>query len=233
VRAGRFTGRMKTGWVILIVAAMLTAGCASTDSAKYGEVPGPSQAPATPAVASPPPTPVTEPTNSASPKTGLAENVKNFFGNLTKKEEVQFGEVPGPSQTKLALPPPTVAVSVEPTNAPPPKMVEAKPKPTPPPVVKTTAPPTIKAKTPPQEQAPIVTPDNSQTGKVVKFNEAARIVVLEFPLTNLPGPERQLFIYRNDLKVGEVKTSRWQNREYVVADLVSGEAKEGDVVRDR
>jgi hypothetical protein len=232
VRAERFTGRMKTGWSMLIVAAVLTAGCASTDSAKYGEVPGPSPAHAAPVIEPPATVTAPAPTNSVSPKTGLAESVKNFFGNLTKKDEVEFGEVPGPSQTRLALPPPVAPVSEVPTNVPPTKKPEAKPKPTPPPVVKTAPPPATKAKAPPAE-APIVTPDNSQTGKVVKFNEAARIVVLEFPLTNLPGPERHLFIYRNNLKVGEVKTSRWQNREYVVADLVSGEAKEGDVVRDR
>jgi hypothetical protein len=81
--------------------------------------------------------------------------------------------------------------------------------------------------------APIVTPDTSLTGKVVKFNETARIVVLEFSILNMPAAGRQLFIYRNDLKVGEVKTTTWQKQEHIVADLINGEAREGDVVRDR
>lgn len=85
----------------------------------------------------------------------------------------------------------------------------------------------------PPVKPPIVTPDNSVTGKVVKFNETTRIVVLEFPLINMPGPDRTLFLYRNDLKVGEIKTSRWQRDQLIVADLIAGEAQAGDVVRDR
>lgn len=80
---------------------------------------------------------------------------------------------------------------------------------------------------------PIVTADTSLTGKVVKFNPTARIVVLEFSIINMPAAGRQLFVYRNDLKVGEVKTTTWQKQEHIVADLISGEAQAGDVVRDR
>ena len=86
---------------------------------------------------------------------------------------------------------------------------------------------------PPPAKPPIVTPDTSLTGKVVKFNETARIVVLEFPIINLPAAGRTLFVYRKELKVGEVKTTTWQKEEHIVADLISGEAREGDVVRDR
>jgi hypothetical protein len=68
---------------------------------------------------------------------------------------------------------------------------------------------------------------------VVKFNETARIAVLEFSILNMPAAGRQLFIYRNDLKVGEVKTTTWQKQEHIMADLINGEAREGDVVRDR
>jgi hypothetical protein len=99
------------------------------------------------------------------------------------------------------------------------------------PAPRTNAPP-AKATTP-QPKPPIVTPDTSLTGKVVKFNETARIVVLEFSILNMPAAGRQLFIYRNDLKVGEVKTTTWQKQEHIVADLINGEAREGDVVRDR
>jgi hypothetical protein len=49
----------------------------------------------------------------------------------------------------------------------------------------------------------------------------------------MPAAGRQLFIYRNDLKVGEVKTTTWQKQEHIVADLINGEARDGDVVRDR
>jgi hypothetical protein len=120
-----------------------------------------------------------------------------------------FQPVPGPSRPDVSLPPP------------------------PPPVVATN-PPAPSSRTSAASRKPaIVTPDTAITGKVVKFNDTARIVVLEFSIVNMPAADRQLFIYRNDLKVGEVKTSRWQKDQHIVADLISGEAQAGDVVRDR
>lgn len=130
-------------------------------------------------------------------------------GCTQKDAPTAYAPVPGPSRPSVALPPPPAVEPTVKTNVPPPK-----------------------TKTP-AATPPILTPDTSMTGKVVTFNQTARIVVLEFPLTSMPGPERQLFIYRNDLKVGEVKTSRWQKGEHIVADLISGEAQAGDVARDR
>jgi hypothetical protein len=49
----------------------------------------------------------------------------------------------------------------------------------------------------------------------------------------LPAVEQRLFVYRQGLKVGEVKVDTWQLGENAVADLVSGEAKPGDEVRDK
>jgi hypothetical protein len=80
----------------------------------------------------------------------------------------------------------------------------------------------------------IVTPDNSLTARVVSCNSAGRFVVLGFPVGQMPKPYQSLFLYRNGLKVGEVKIDSSQQRDnLIVADLVTGEAQVGDEVRDR
>ena len=94
--------------------------------------------------------------------------------------------------------------------------------------------------TPPQEKSEtkkpaelIVTPENSLNGKVVRYNDAGRFVVLDFPLGHTPQSEQRMFVYRRGLKVGEVKISDWQRENLIVADLTTGEAKEGDEVRSK
>jgi hypothetical protein len=79
----------------------------------------------------------------------------------------------------------------------------------------------------------IVTPDNSLTAKVVSYNPAGRFVVLGFPVGQMPRMEQGFFLYRNGLKVGEVKITGPQRDNNIVADLVAGEAQTGDEVRDR
>jgi hypothetical protein len=81
--------------------------------------------------------------------------------------------------------------------------------------------------------AAIVTPDNSLTAKVVSYNPAGRFVVLGFPVGQMPRLEQGLFLYRNGLKVGEVRITGPQRDNNIVADLVAGEAQAGDEVRDR
>ncbi len=79
----------------------------------------------------------------------------------------------------------------------------------------------------------IVTPDNSLEGKIVRWNGAGRFVVINFPIGHLPAIEQRLVVYRMGLKVGEVKVTGPQVDDIVVADVTSGEAAEGDVVRDK
>jgi hypothetical protein len=93
-----------------------------------------------------------------------------------------------------------------------------------------TAPMAVPAKTAPPA---IVTPDNSLTAKVISFNPAGRFVVLGFPVGQMPRLEQGLFLYRNGLKVGEVKVTGPQRDNNIVADLIAGEAQAGDEVRDR
>ncbi|HUA68121.1 MAG TPA: hypothetical protein VMA13_06195, partial [Candidatus Saccharimonadales bacterium] len=78
---------------------------------------------------------------------------------------------------------------------------------------------------------PIVTPDNSPAAKVAAYNPAGRFVVLTFPVGTMPGINQIMFLYRDGLKVGEVKITGPQQDNNVVADLVTGTAQVGDTVR--
>lgn len=80
---------------------------------------------------------------------------------------------------------------------------------------------------------PIVKPSAVLNGKVVSFNTVGRFAVLNFPMTRMPGLDQTLFLYRDGLKVGQVKITGPQRDDNIVADLVNGEAKAGDEVRDR
>jgi hypothetical protein len=85
-----------------------------------------------------------------------------------------------------------------------------------------------------RETAPaIVTPDNSLTARVVSYNSAGRFVVLGFPVGQMPKLEQGLFLYRNGMKVGEIKVTGPQRDNNIVADLITGEAQVGDEVRDQ
>ncbi len=79
----------------------------------------------------------------------------------------------------------------------------------------------------------IVTPETMLVGKVTVFNPAGRFVVLDFPVGKMPGAEQLMFVYRQGLKVGEIRVTSQVRDHNVVADLISGEATRGDEVRDR
>jgi hypothetical protein len=79
----------------------------------------------------------------------------------------------------------------------------------------------------------IVTPDNSLAARVVSYNDSGRFVVLSFPPDQMPKLEQSLFLYRDGMKVGEVKITGPQRENNIVADLVTGEAEVGSEVRDQ
>lgn len=79
----------------------------------------------------------------------------------------------------------------------------------------------------------VVKPDDSLMARVATYNAAGRFVVLSFPISQMPKLEQTLFLYRNGLKVAEVKVSGPQRDNNIVADLVSGDAQVGDEVRDQ
>lgn len=69
--------------------------------------------------------------------------------------------------------------------------------------------------------------------RVISVNTIGRFVVLDFPDGQLPAVEQTLFIYRSGLKVASVKITGPQQENNIVADLVSGEARVADTVRDQ
>ncbi len=77
----------------------------------------------------------------------------------------------------------------------------------------------------------IVTPETTPIGKVVKANPAGRFVVLNFPLGRFPAMGERLSLYRQGLKVGEVKVTGPQYEDNIVADVAAGEAALGDEAR--
>ena len=79
----------------------------------------------------------------------------------------------------------------------------------------------------------IVNPDASLTARVVSYNATGRFVVLGFPVGQMPKMDQTFFLYRADLKVGEVKITGPQRDNNVIADLTTGEAQVGDEVRDQ
>jgi hypothetical protein len=79
----------------------------------------------------------------------------------------------------------------------------------------------------------IVTPDNSLSARVVSYNSVGRFVVLSFPVGKMPAMSQSLFLYRNGLKVAEIKVTGPQQDNNTVADLITGNAQVGDEVRDQ
>ena len=79
----------------------------------------------------------------------------------------------------------------------------------------------------------VVTPDNSLSARVASYNATGRFVVLSFPVSQMPKLDQTLFLYRDGLKVAEVKVTGPQRDNNVVADIISGNAQVGDEVRDQ
>jgi len=79
----------------------------------------------------------------------------------------------------------------------------------------------------------IVKPSDALIGKVVSYNNVGRFAVLNFPVIRMPAIDQVLFVYRDGLKVGELKITGPQREDNIVADITAGEVKTGDEVRDR
>ena len=85
----------------------------------------------------------------------------------------------------------------------------------------------------PKSPAAIVTPAQTETGRIASVNATARHVVITCPVgLPLPAVERHLNVYRAGLKVAEVKVSRERMDVNLIADILAGECQVGDEVRD-
>lgn len=79
---------------------------------------------------------------------------------------------------------------------------------------------------------PMVTPIQTPSGRVISVNTELRFVVLDFSLNPAPAAEQRLGLYRENVKVGELRITRWSSGSNVVANIVAGEAKIGDEARE-
>ena len=83
------------------------------------------------------------------------------------------------------------------------------------------------------QEAPALALDESLSGQVLRVNARARFAVLSFPLGRLPEIGQQLTVWRTNRVVGEARVSGPRRDETVIADLVSGEWRAGDEVREK
>ena len=77
-----------------------------------------------------------------------------------------------------------------------------------------------------------MTPSTAAGGRIALVNVNAKYVVVSFPIGELPGADRRLGVYRNGLKVAEIKVDGRRQLDFnTVADVVEGECQVGDEVR--
>ncbi|MBN2505862.1 MAG: hypothetical protein JXQ71_04125 [Verrucomicrobia bacterium] len=74
-------------------------------------------------------------------------------------------------------------------------------------------------------------PSDVVPGKISLVNPNARYVVVSYPVGALPELGRRLNVFRNGLKVGEIKITGPQRDLNIVADIVAGQCQRGDEVR--
>ena len=77
----------------------------------------------------------------------------------------------------------------------------------------------------------IVTPEHSLAGKVVRVVSSGRFAVLNFPIGRMPLIDQRVEVYRQGLKVGELRITGPQLDDNIVADILTGEVQAGDQVR--
>jgi len=79
----------------------------------------------------------------------------------------------------------------------------------------------------------LVTPDLSTVGRIVRVNQNLRFVVLSFPIGRTPTTGTRMNVFRNNEIVGEVRITDQQRDNNAIADIVLGDAKDGDEVRQK
>lgn len=84
-----------------------------------------------------------------------------------------------------------------------------------------------------KQEKVIVSTDTGLQGRVATYNEDGHFVVLIIPADQMPKADTELFLYRDNMKVGEVKITGPFQDSNVVGDLVNGDAQPGDEVRDK
>ena len=94
------------------------------------------------------------------------------------------------------------------------------------------APTTPPAKPKPDDDKPVVTLDTIPTGRVLFVNRESRFVVLSFQPGTVPPINHRLNVYRDGLKVAEIKITGPQEENNTVADIITGAPHQNDDVRE-
>jgi hypothetical protein len=76
-----------------------------------------------------------------------------------------------------------------------------------------------------------VTPETGLSGKVVRVVTSGRFAVLNFPIGRMPLIDQGAEVYRQGLKVGELRITGPQLDDNIVADILTGDVQPGDQVR--
>ncbi len=77
----------------------------------------------------------------------------------------------------------------------------------------------------------IVTPGTRVSGRVASVNAASRFVIATFPLGTMPVIGQQLNVYREGLKVGEIKITGPQRDVSIAGDIITGNCQPGDDIK--
>jgi hypothetical protein len=70
------------------------------------------------------------------------------------------------------------------------------------------------------------------TSPLSPWNRESRFVVVNFQAGSVPPVNRRLNVYRDGLKIGEVKITGPQEENNTVADIVTGAPQKNDDVRE-
>ena len=84
----------------------------------------------------------------------------------------------------------------------------------------------------PKPGAPVETVSSEKFGRIALVNPSARFVILSFPIGEVAEPQQRLNVYRDGLKVGELRVTGPQRENNTVADIVQGEPRIDDEVRE-
>jgi len=86
---------------------------------------------------------------------------------------------------------------------------------------------TVKTENPAPGSKPII----GGQGKVALVDAELGFIVVDFALSQMPGPEQKFYAYRNGAVVGEVITTGQTDETFLVADINKGDIREGDIIR--
>ena len=77
----------------------------------------------------------------------------------------------------------------------------------------------------------VITLSGQTVGKVYSVNQVARFVILDYGLNPLPPLDQRLNVYRNGVRVGEIKVTGPVMNGNIAADIVAGEVRKDDEAR--